>query len=343
MSESTYVSYSNFQYTSITPTSPQSKQIPNQPGQNYQEIVLQYNYGTKEQPKVSEFLMEWPEVYSNGGIIKKVEPTQGGKSKEKMSYSVMVNLPQTGETKVLTDRLNEAHMACAYIIGQYKGALKMYDFDHNRPGGLFKNPIYYPRDQVTGNLIEGKNPSIYLKLFKRGFGATEEKTLFTDLSGNPIRWELLEGVEMRFIPLVQFEKIYVGGGKASLQLKIVSAVVTWIAAKNTVTKQTDTIKHIINSNPKAAETLAEQIAKLTMDRQHLLLSNTGSNLDGRSYQSAVHNLSAMPSLPTVPPSGTTTNISDFLQGAPNLKQESNNPVGSPAKTPMSFPAPVKLN
>ena len=72
MSEATYVSFKDCQYTLIVPSAPQSKNIPNQPGQKYNDIALQYNYGTKEQPKVNEFMMEWPEVYSNGGIIRKM-------------------------------------------------------------------------------------------------------------------------------------------------------------------------------------------------------------------------------------------------------------------------------
>ena len=77
---------------------------------------------------------------------------------------------------------------------------------------------------------------------------------------------------MKFVPLVHVENTYIGAGKASLQMKIVSAVVTYIAARNTVTRQTETINNILKVNPNAKDTLAEQIAKLTMERQNLLLN-----------------------------------------------------------------------
>jgi hypothetical protein len=333
MAEANYVSYKDCQYTSISPSAPQSKNIPNQPGNKYSDISLQYNYGTQEQPKISDFMMEWPEVYSNGGIIKKDEPTPDGKVKT--SYSVQVTLPQSGETGVLIKRVNEVHAACAYIVGQYKGPLKMFDFDQNRPGALFKNPVYLPRDE-QGNLREGKNPSIYLKLFKRGYGATEERTLFTDLEGKPIRWELLQGVEMKFIPLVHFEKIYIGGGKASLQMKVVSAVVTYVAARNTVTRQTDTIKNIVTTNPKAAETLAEQIAKLTMERQNIILSSMpkpAAAADGAAnVQNVMRNLPQLGGQSSV---GATVSTSDFLNSAPNLAKTGE---ASPAKLPAGLPS-----
>lgn len=338
MAESCYVTYKDCQYTSIQPSAPQAKNIPGQPGNKYNDISLQYNYGSQEQPRVNDFLMEWPEVYSNGGIIKKDEPTPDGKTKT--SYSVQVTLPQAGETGVLIKRINEVHAACAYIIAQYKGPLKMFDFDHQRPGALFKNPIYYPRDD-QGNLREGKNPSIYLKLFKRGYGATEERTLFTDLEGKPIRWELLQGVEMKFIPLVHCEKIYIGGGKASLQMKVVSAVVTYVAARNTVTRQTDTIKSIVTTNPRAAETLAEQIAKLTMERQNIILTSMpkpAAAADG--VQNVMRNLPPLGPQASV---GATVSTSDFLKSAPNLAPPAeSNPAsgqatGSPAKLPSGLP------
>jgi hypothetical protein len=331
MAESNYVSYKDCQYTSITPSAPQSKNIPDQPGQKYNDIALQYNYGTKEQPRVSEFFMEWPEVYSNGGIIKKDEAAPGGKSKT--SYSVNVALPQQGETAVLIQRICEVHAACAYIINSYKGALKLYNFDEKNPEALFKHPVYWPRDE-QGKPREGKNPSIYLKLFKRGFGASEEKSLFTDLEGKPLKWELLQGVEMKFVPLVHFEKIYIGGGKCSLQMKVVSAVVTYIAARNTVTRQTETIKNIVTTNPKAAETLAEQIAKLTMERQNVLLNTLPGVAKADTGVQGL--MRGMPTLAAPPNMGATVSTADFLNSAPPLNRPAE--AGSPAKLPTGLPA-----
>jgi len=329
MAESNYVSYIDTQYSQIVPISPQIKQIPDQPGQNYQEIILQYNYGTKENPKVSQFLMEWPIVYSNGGIIEKEESSKFKDGRSRYSYSMMISLPQQDHNvSLLIQRMNDVHSACSYIIGQFKTALKMYDFDANRPGGLFKNPLYFPRDQTTGSPIEGRDPTIFLKLYKRGFGATEERTLFTDLEGKPINWQLLKGVEMKFIPLVHVEKIYVGGGKASLQLKMVSAVVTWIAAKNTVTKQMETIKKYLHKNPEASQNLAEQITKLSNERKDFILPKNNSMLDSNSGHGNV----------------TTSSFENFLANAPKISSPLHdmNTSPSPPLVHSSIPKPPSM-
>ena len=275
MSDSNTVSYANVvAETNLLYSQPVEKLVPTKPpqqpgsGGKYHEIPLQYKYGDR----VSDFLMEWPELYSNGGLNEKPGPT--GRPEQ----SIMVSLPPKDETKVLADKINAIHKACCQIIGKCKGAVKMFDFDPNAPGQSFKNPIYKSRDKVTGEIIEGRDSAFFLKCFKRGYGATEEKTLFHRpvkvmkdgkevIQYETIPWELVKGVELRFIPLVHVKKIYVGGGKASLQMEVVSAVVTYLAGKGSTSKQMATIESLVGKNPNIVSSLEEQIAKLTMTRQ----------------------------------------------------------------------------
>jgi hypothetical protein len=110
--------------------------------------------------------------------------------------------------------MDQLYHDCASILNQYKIAVKIPKFNVADPEGSgFKYPIY--REQ-------GKNPSMYLKLYKYNMG----QTLFTDSYGNPVPWDLLYGTDFKFIPLLHIKKIYVGYQKASICIQIKSAVIT---------------------------------------------------------------------------------------------------------------------
>ena len=73
----------------------------------------------------------------------------------------------------------------------------------------------------------------------------------------------LRGVEMKYRPLFHFKKIYIGGGKASIQFDITSAVVTHIVKANTESNQTDTIE-TLKRDDNLTKSLREQIAALNL-------------------------------------------------------------------------------
>src|SRR5690606_39260936 len=93
-------------------------------------------------------------------------------------------------------------------------------------------------------------------------------------NGTAVPWELLMGVEMEFVPLIHIKRIYVGGGKASIQMEVVSAVLTSPPKpRGTSTKQMLTVNRLKESNPVLADQISAQIAKLSIDRQDHVLNN----------------------------------------------------------------------
>jgi hypothetical protein len=76
---------------------------------------------------------------------------------------------------------------------------------------------------------------------------------------------------MKFIPLIQFKRIYVGGGKASIQMQITSAIVTEIRSRGSTTLQTSTLQRLHEARPNLTDTVSAQLAKLSLDRQDQLL------------------------------------------------------------------------
>lgn len=264
-------SFENFDGNKLEGSKPKSKEFPGAGGQTikYKEVPLQYNYGTPENPIIDSCFLELPIVTSYGGIVVKRETkppkNPGDPPYIKESYSMMFTFDlQDEDCRLCLSKLDELHMGSAREMGKHKADLGMYDFDPTRPSG-YKNPVYYKRDQATGERIKGKNPSMWVKLNHW----KTNRTLFTDLNANPIEWDLLRDVEMKMIPLLHIEKIYVGT-KPSLQVKMVSAIVTDIAPINTRTKQTRTAEKLRQKYGGLADTVASQLASLRMEKQDQL-------------------------------------------------------------------------
>ena len=230
------------------------KTVPNvQPPSVYNEIALEYNYGTNENQVRSPFLFELPEVTTISGIT---ESDIGGRKK----FSIPISLnPSNEEHKKCILLMDATYKSCTELIHKNRAGLKLPHFMKENPEGSgFKHPVYYPRDKVTLEIVPGKSPSMYLQLSIR----KDSRTMFCGLDEKPISWDLLKNVQMSFIPLLHFEKIYVGGGKPSLQMKLVSGVVTSVVSKSSVIRQKSTIERLRQSKPELFENVNKQLEDL---------------------------------------------------------------------------------
>jgi len=263
-----------------TKTVPGTGPTPENPtaiGQSYYQIPLMYNFGTAEHRVLNDFLLEGCEMETQFGIQSKQAQQQQQKPGQatRMEHSIMSKFDMNNPQHIrFLETINQIHQGCGYILGQMKGSVKLYNFNAQMAEATgFKNPVYRPRDEVTGEPVAGRAPSMFFKLFSRGKPPLGEQTLFTGLDGKPISWTLMNTVEMKFIPLLSVKRIYIGGGKASLQLEMVSAIVTSIRPRNTNTRQMDTINRLNSARPELSDTVSAQLAKLTIDRQEQMLGN----------------------------------------------------------------------
>lgn len=334
---------------------PKEKDVPIKPGMapgsggKYKEINLQYNYGDATKPesaRVSDFLMEWPELYSSSGLVEK--PGLSGKNE----FTLMSNLPAAGDTGVVAQKMKDVHAGCAAILNQFKGAVGLPLFNATMAEATgFKCPISYMRDKVSGELLQGRDPSVFLKCFKRGPVKTlfhrpiikvDPKTrepIIDPTTGKPaidyqeIDWNIVKGAEMRYIPLIHIKKIYIGGGKASLQMEVVSAIVTYLVARGSNSKQTATLKNLVEKDPKLLDNLEEQIAKLMALRQDLLNQNGVGGAPQTRQAVATQAPAAADGAQT-----TNANMQDFL--AANGGGNMNQPIPPPASpvTAIKMPA-----
>ena len=267
-----YVTYEDVNPTKISGTAPIKRSFKN--GEIcYHEVPLFYNYGTEAEPIVNDFYLELPEVDSYG-IVTKSENKEGKngpyvKTKNSMMFKFSMNNPEVAKS---VQKLEEAYKTTARVVGTYKGPLKQPFFDPEKPEASYKNPIYFHIDEATGERIVGRDPSLWVKL------TDYPKTLFTAPLGNgekeatPIDWELLKNVEMKLIPLLHIKHIYVGT-KMTLQVFLISAVVTKVIQSGTESKQVSTFERLRTQRPDLADEVASQLAQLQMTHQDKIEMN----------------------------------------------------------------------
>lgn len=305
----TYVTYDKYDNSKLTCTPSEQKVIPGtgpqavppSAPQYYYQIPLLYNYGSGDKKILDDFLLEGCEMETKVGIQSK--PGQSGR----IDHSIMVkfNTNDDSQNKFIKT-MNDIHGGSAFILNSMKGVVKMFNFNKDMAEATgFKNPIYRPRDELTGEVNLGRAPSMFMKLFSRGKPPMVEQTLFTDLDGKPISWSLLEGVELKFIPLIHIKRVYIGGGKASLQMEVVSAIVTSIKARNTSSRQMETIHRLQQSRPDLVENVAAQLAKLTTDRQEQLIGGDTHNQQTAQVNTSQGN-SSQPTFSGITPSNGST-------------------------------------
>ena len=321
--------YTNFIGSHLDGVDPKEKSFDGQNGKvSYKEVPLTYNYGTEEAPIIDSCYFECPEVKSFGGIQserKTLPPKKEGDPpyiQEKHSMMFTFNL-QDEECVACLDKWDELHKATAHALAKYKGKVGLYSFVPEHPGQLYKHPIYYKMDPNTCERVKGRNPSLWVKLNHW----KNNSTLFTDIEGNPIDWELLRNVEVTMVPLIHIEKIYVGGGKASLQIKLVSAVVTSIVEINTQTRQTRTLDRL-KKKKGLANSVASQLAQLRMNKQDVL--DTG-NLHNPQIGTLPSDSGSMHQIPSSNGNiqGNQSQLNDYLGAAPPMNQSP--PVQQPAQ------------
>jgi len=218
---------------------------------SYRNVNLIYNYGTDDKPIPDELLLELPRVKSLDGIEERI-------FHGKTNWTIGARFGETEEDIMFCQKMDQMYASLRSCLLDMKSELRFNELSKSNIDFIFKNPLYRPKDKITDEIIAGKPPSCYLKLFKM----EHSKTLFTDLKARPIDWKLLTNVEMEYQPLVKMPAIYVGGGKCRLQMKVLSAVVIKAVAIGTETLQTKTIERIVEKEPDRLKELEKQLRKL---------------------------------------------------------------------------------
>lgn len=311
-SHNDYVNYKNYEHSRLKCKPVVQKSISGS-RQYYNIIPLLYNYGDN---KFDNVMIEGCEMEVYDGI--RSHKIYNAKEREKYDIHARFDLSNPNHNQFL-DMMKKFHDGCAVYLDWVKDIVKMHKFrksDAEVTG--FKYPVYTPRDWITGEILVGRDPSIFLKLVCNGF----EQTLFTDESGKVLPWHQLENVEMRFIPMIHVEGISIVSGYASLRIAVASAVVTGLQPRNSITKQIATLSELKQRRPELSDMVKYQLAKLEVERQiktqqpnKVMIGCPKESHDMVSYHNFKLNdlLSSNPDQRTVPGTGPSAKYPSYPQ------------------------------
>lgn len=309
------VTYTDFNPQHLQGSEPESKTITAGTQKiTYNDIKLCYNYGTEEDPIINDFYLELPECWATGIKYRddKKEGAEGPYVKRTASMMIKFDLSDPSVKKDLEcclETLDQVFSRACEVLGQHKVKVKMAKFDPKNPGDAFKDPVYWPISP-EGERIKGRNPNMWVSLKTQ----KTNKTLFTNLKdGKPVDWSLLENVDVKFLPLIHFEKIFVGT-KTILKVHLASAILLNVVQTGTVTRQLSTMDRLKEKYGNLGDEVEAQLAQLRMARQDQLTQNnecaTDTNTETATH--SVHKVSSSNS-PT-----DTTSLNDFLGAAPSM-------------------------
>ena len=224
--------------------------------------------------------------------------------------------------------------------------------------GAYTNPIYFPRNDVTGEVFEGKNPSRFFdlnmakenSLTSRGtpFSIPTPKGTVDDI-GNPIYnqivpWDILtadKNVKFSFVPVILIDKIMITS-KVALRAKILSAVITEITKSNNVT-QNETLQSM-QQNEKLLQSVQYQVASLTSAIKNSLTVKSEEPPKSSVQQqnllqppSSQSNIETDKPAPNIPIYQSVPNVqSEQQQNFPSYTQQPNVPIYQPAPNVQNY-------
>ncbi|CAH6418729.1 Hypothetical protein POVN_LOCUS449 [uncultured virus] len=298
--ENLFVSHLDFDPAKLVKTAVESKKSKPKPDPNnpaapptsvsYNECLLMYEYTAQDAKGnpvtvVAPLKIEGPKMFSAQGI--QIKPSQNGGDQASIFTTFDLTKPEVAEFVKIGDEkgngsgcMDKLYRACLQRIFDVRGQVASLARVQRIEGveGIFGYPIFWKRDPHTSQIVQGQNPSKFWNLVNYGKAGTftrketnfclpipDEKDPGTKEKPNwkKLDWKLLtSGVEMLFTPLIAFKKIYIGGGKASMQFEIESAVVTHIVKSNSTTGQSKTLESEAQDEDKV-KSIRAQVDALT--------------------------------------------------------------------------------
>ena len=269
-----YCPFREFEGTRMTSCQPESKTIPNTgPGtenpqpQSYFQIPFMYNFGSTTRI-LNDLKIEGPVFTSKGGI-----QARKSTNSSKMEYSMLVKFDLTNDDHTSFIRVMDAVFDGSISgLEQHKVTVKQPKFTKQNAEVMgLKSPVHRQKDPTTGDVIEGRAPSMFVKLFEFTKPPYVNRTQFTGLDGVAIDWDdlgLKGQREVKFIPILHVRNLFVGSnGKVTIRMCMTSALVVENSEMDGEVVQSDTAANYKQQNPEAIDRYLAQRAKLEADKQ----------------------------------------------------------------------------
>jgi hypothetical protein len=243
----------------------------------------------REDPKTGKlipmqrFLVEGPEMNSDGGIRAKKNDEGRWQASIYCSHKVADEsirafaghapdiedfMKMTDEEKNEVPFIARLHFTCLAYAFDERGKIGVTGVKTRSAfEAIFKSPLRHQTGS-DGIPIEGTNTSKYYNITLRGDPSKKgtRKAMFSIPSDNKegeivLPWDYLMEANVTFKPLIHLKSIYCGGGKMSIQMEVVGAVVTNFEPLDTRGAQVETIARMREDNALVSK-LAEQLANM---------------------------------------------------------------------------------
>lgn len=324
-----YVTYDTYSSDRLRHSHPEKKTVPGTGPNakppvaelNYYTMGLNYNVSLSDVEILDDFLLEGPPMTSRGGIVSKTD--QFGK----VQYSIMSRIdPSDADQMRFMSVVEGIYFDICKHLFPVRGLMNYGGFNASSiemaVSTGFRSPVYRQNDPLTNMPVAGRPGSIFFNLFTRGKPPLVEQTLFTGLNANdkkPIPWQLLTGVDLKFIPLVHFKRVYVQKSQAKIVAELVSAVVLSVKSLSNNSRQTATIDKYAKESPSLIDSVSAQVATLMFERQDMLASPVApAPAAAAAPATPPAATEAQPTFAGIVPTGQGNNVpmQDFTANAP---------------------------
>lgn len=209
---------------------------------HYHSMPFRYEY---PDTFAEEFVIQGCEMMSTSGIMT-MTLNNGEMSKDKHKHKIYAT-PVGKEAEEFLFFTDVIENMCIDALNKHKTALKFGTVDISHFPKIVKYVTKLKRSM-----------SINLTKDEPGF----EDTIFTDHYENVIPWELLRHVRMKFIPVLQFNRINITSGQFTVCVNMIRAVITDIQAPQMRYKQNSIINKLNNEHPGMSSRVFEQLQEI---------------------------------------------------------------------------------
>lgn len=266
-----FVTLDNFDKEKIVVDKTEFKEIRDA---KYYDVFLKYDYGTHK----NRFSMEFPLMTSKGIFKKEQDRVVDGVNQKITKYAMLFTFENDNEDdKLIIQALNDIYAKTRKLLASVRGQTGIYlkGFKEEDPECTkYQSFVKYKLDEKTGEIIPGSTPAIWVKLYQ--FGETRGSH-FYDLNSSEVEWELLENVEIKMCPLIDFSKLYVSQKAIYMQYFVSSGVITEIKSLTSKNRQESTIESMAEKYKEKVSDLEIQLAKMREDHKEELERLKGTN------------------------------------------------------------------
>jgi len=229
----------------------ENKTAKNDTNVKFNEMAIKYEYPNGE---VDNLRIELPFIKSYG--IKKME------REGRIDYSLLLVFPLSDpKVKSFVDNWNSVtYETIKTRVFENKAKLGIPTAKLETIDVHFKNQMYVPIDQLTGDIIEDRDPLMYVRLLN----FDKLKSRFYGLDGKQINWDKLYDVEITHAPIIQLRQVFFGTQKV-IRIQMDETIIKSIKTrKDAESSQKDLARRVLEEDPDALKVLSEQISSLVV-------------------------------------------------------------------------------